>query len=237
MKEFVSVIVPVYNVEEYMDACIYSIVNQSYHNLEILIVDDGSTDSCGEKCDRWANKDSRIKVIHQKNQGLSGARNTAIDVCKGEWITFIDSDDIVEQDYIKMLLELAERYKVKISQCSYTEIEYWGVEEKDTEDDVWESAQFLASQKYQTMAWGKIYKREIFKTERYPYGKIHEDMALTYRLVYEAGRIAYTTKKLYFYRPSRTGSINGSGKFYREKLIILQFLKEQIAFYEEKKEI
>ena len=108
MKEFVSVIVPVYNVEEYMDACIYSIVNQSYHNLEILIVDDGSTDSCGEKCDRWANKDSRIKVIHQKNQGLSGARNTAIDVCKGEWITFIDSDDIVEQDYIKMLLELAE---------------------------------------------------------------------------------------------------------------------------------
>lgn len=237
MEKLVSVIVPVYNVEKYVDACIYSIVTQSYHNLEILVVDDGSTDSCGKICDGWAKRDLRVKVIHQKNQGLSGARNVAIDICEGEWITFIDSDDFVEPDYIKTLLELAERYEVKISQCSYTEVEYLKVEEEDTEEGFLDSAQFLLSSKYQTMAWGKIYKREIFKMVRFPYGKIHEDMALTYRIVYEAGRIAYTTKKLYFYRTSRSESIIRAKKFYREKLIVLQFLKEQTEFYEEKKEV
>ncbi len=237
MDKLVSVIVPVYNVEEYIDACIYSIVIQSYHNLEILVVDDGSTDSCGIRCDSWAKRDSRVKVIHQKNQGLSGARNAAINMCEGEWITFIDSDDFVQRDYIKTLLELAEHYKVKISQCSYTEVEYQKVEEENTEEGVLDSARFLLSSKYRTMAWGKIYKKEVFETVRFPYGKIHEDMALTYRLVYEAGRIAYTTKKLYFYRTSRSGSIISSGRFYREKLIVLQFLKEQATFYEEKKEL
>lgn len=236
MNELVSVIIPVYNVEQYIDECINSVVGQSYNNLEIIIVDDGSTDSCGKRCDKWENSDSRIKVIHQQNQGLSGARNTAIDICKGEWITFIDSDDVVGKDYIKILLGLVKLYNVKISQCFSAELKYMGVEEENIEEGVLKSTQFLLSEKYQTMAWGKIYRRDIFTTARYPYGKIHEDIALTYRLVYEAENIAYTTQKLYFCHPARPDSINGSGRFYRKKLIILQFLKEQIAFYEEKRE-
>ena len=174
-------------------------------------------------------------MIHQSNQGLSGARNTAINICTGQWITFVDSDDVIERDYVTVLLGLAKKYKVKISQCFSEKIQYIGAEETDTEERVLGSVQFLLSEKYQTMAWGKIYKREVFETARYPYGKIHEDVALTYRLVYEAEYVAYTTKKLYFNHPPRPDSINGSGRFYREKLVILQFLKEQIEFYKEKK--
>ena len=236
MNELVSVIIPVYNVEQYVDECIYSVVSQSYNNLEIIIIDDGSTDSCGKRCDKWEKRDPRIKVIHQENQGLSGARNIAIDICEGEWITFVDSDDVIGQDYVKILLGLVKLYNVKISQCFSAELKCMEVEEENIEEGVLKSAQFLLSEKYQTMAWGKIYKRDVFKTARYPYGKIHEDVALTYKLVYEAEYIAYTTQKLYFCHPARPDSINGSGKFYREKLILLQFLKEQIAFYEEKKE-
>lgn len=236
MRELVSVIVPVYNVEEYVDECIYSIVSQSYPDLEILVVDDGSTDSSGKICDRWAKRDSRIKVVHQQNQGLSGARNTAIDICTGEWITFVDSDDVIGKDYVKILLGLAKKYKVKISQCFSEKIQFIGAKEKNVEEKSMGSVQFLLSEKYQTMAWGKIYKSELFETARYPYGKIHEDVALTYKLVYEAGNVAYTTRKLYFIHPARPNSINGSGRFYREKLVILQFLKEQIGFYKEKQE-
>lgn len=236
MDDLVSVIVPVYNVEQYVDECIYSIISQSYQNLEILIVDDGSTDTCGKRCDKWADRDLRIKVIHQQNQGLSGARNTALNVCSGEWITFVDSDDVIGENYVEILLELAKKYNVKISQCFSAGIENIRIEEKDIEEGVSGSTEFLLSERYRTMAWGKIYKREIFEKARYPYGKIHEDVALTYRLVYEAGSIAYTTKKLYFSHPARPDSINGSGRFYREKLVVLQFLREQIIFYKEKGE-
>lgn len=236
MEALVSVIVPVYNVEQYVDECIDSIVRQSYRNLEILVVNDGSTDSCGMRCDKWAEKDSRIRVIHQRNQGLSAARNVAIDMCRGEWITFVDSDDVIGKDYVKILLGIANEYKVSISQCLSAPIKYVKTEERNIEQGVMESSRFLLSEQYRTMAWGKIYRREVFATSRYPYGKIHEDVALTYRLVYESECIAYTTKKLYFFHPPRPESINGSGRFYREKLVVLQFLKEQIAFYEERKE-
>lgn len=236
MKELVSVIIPVYNIEQYVDECIYSIVNQSYPELEILIIDDGSTDSSGNRCDKWAKKDLRIKVIHQKNQGLSGARNVGINVCRGEWITFVDSDDVVSKDYVKILLELAKKYKTAISQCYFADICDMEETEENIEEGVLESVQFLLSEKYQTMAWGKIYKREVFEKERYPYGKIHEDVGVTYRVVYDAMRVSFTTQKLYFCHPERTDSINSSGRFYRERLVILQFLKEQILFYESKKE-
>ncbi len=236
MIELVSVIVPVYNVEQYVDECIYSIVSQSYCDLEILIVDDGSTDSCGIRCDKWAERDSRIRVIHQQNKGLSGARNAAIDICTGEWITFVDSDDVIGQDYVKTLLELAKKYNTEISQCFSAEIKYMGEKETEIEEGVLSSVLFLMSENYRTMAWGKIYKRHVFETARYPYGKIHEDVALTYQLVYNAKKIAYTTQKLYYCHPARPDSINGSGRFYREKLVVLKFLKEQINFYDERKE-
>lgn len=234
-RGLVSVIVPVYNVENYMDKCLRSICGQTYQNLEILVVDDGSTDLSGKKCDEWSKKDSRIKVKHQENQGLSAARNTAIDVCSGEWITFVDSDDEVDEKYVEILLGLTEKYNVSISQCLSKDIKLPVRTQEKMESGVMDSRDFLLSDHYRTMAWGKIYKREIFTKARYPYGKIHEDVALTYRLVYESERVAYTNQILYFCN-GRPNSINSSGKFYKERLAILQFYKEQVEYYREKKE-
>ena len=108
VKGLISVIVPVYNVEKYLDKCVQSIVNQTYKNLEIILVDDGSTDHCPALCDEWAKKDERIQVIHKKNGGLSSARNTAIDVISGEYVIFVDSDDWIDLDMIASMLEFAE---------------------------------------------------------------------------------------------------------------------------------
>lgn len=234
VEQLVSVIVPVYNVEEYLDECIESIVLQTYKTLEIILVDDGSTDQSGKKCDEWREKDERITVIHQKNMGLSAARNSGIDKCRGEWITFIDSDDVVSLDYVACLYGLALKYEVLLAQCNRRDLQE-NKEQKDIFEKKINSCEFLLSSYYQTTAWGKIYKRELFEKERYPVGMIHEDMAVTYKLVYHVQNIAFTNKILYYVR-QRTGSITHKGKFYRERLVVLQFNKEQIEFYEKKKE-
>lgn len=234
MEQLVSVIVPVYNVEEYLDECVESIVLQTYKTLEIILVDDGSTDRSGKKCDEWREKDERITVIHQKNMGLSAARNSGIDKCRGEWITFIDSDDAVSLDYVAYLYGLVQKYEVIVAQCDRGDLQ-----ENKERNDIFEkkinSCEFLLSSYYQTTAWGKIYKKELFEKERYPVGMLHEDMAVTYKLVYCARNVGVTNKILYYVR-QRAGSITRKEKFYRERLVVLRFNKEQIEFYEEKKE-
>ena len=115
MEELISVVVPVYNVEKYIDKCINSIINQTYKNLEIILVDDGSPDNCGNICDEYAKKDNRIIVIHKENGGLSDARNTGIEVSKGKYITFIDSDDYISDNYVSFLYNLIIEYKADIS--------------------------------------------------------------------------------------------------------------------------
>ena len=114
LQPLISVIVPCYNVEEYLPKCIESILNQTYRNLEILLVDDGSPDNCGRICDEYAAKDSRIRIIHKKNGGLSDARNAALDVMTGEYVTFIDSDDYVSDDYVEYLYKIIKESGVKI---------------------------------------------------------------------------------------------------------------------------
>lgn len=115
----ITVVVPIYKVEEYLDECVQSILNQTYHNLEIFLVDDGSPDRCGEMCDTYAEKDSRVKVIHQKNRGLSGARNSAIDIATGEYITFVDSDDYLKEDMIETLYQEVLQYNAEIATAAY----------------------------------------------------------------------------------------------------------------------
>ncbi len=234
MKELVSVIIPVYNVERYIDRCVESVVNQTYKNLEIWLVDDGSTDSSGVYCQKWAEKDERINVIHQKNQGLSAARNIAIDKCSGEWLVFVDSDDVVDVRYVEILYGLVQKGAL-IAQCENGEIGRLGDKQESVICSSMTSRDFLLSDKYKTMAWGKIYAKKLFETERYPYGKIHEDLALTYKLVYEAGKVEYTNEILYFYN-ERPDSINAKNRFYYEKLVVLDFYKEQIEYFRNKKE-
>ena len=119
MDKLVSIVVPVYNVDKYLDKCVNSIINQKYKNLEIILVDDGSTDESGKKCDLWAEKDNRIRVIHKENGGLSDARNVGIDNSKGYYISFIDSDDFIENDMIEVLLKEIKENNCDISICGY----------------------------------------------------------------------------------------------------------------------
>ena len=125
MQKLVSVIVPIYNVENYLNKCIESIVNQTYPNLEIVLVDDGATDNCPEICDNWAKKDDRIKVVHKNNGGLASARNAGMNIMSGELFMFIDSDDYIDQDMIQCMVEGYKSYTVDIVCCGMQKVFFW----------------------------------------------------------------------------------------------------------------
>lgn len=209
----ISIIVPCYNVEQYLPQCIDSILCQTYYNLEIWLVDDGSPDNCGKICDSYAKKDRRIRVIHKLNGGLSDARNVAIEKASGEWISFIDSDDYVSPDYIKTLYDNAIDNDCKCSVVQPVSF-YDGKEPIPNMND---KVEVLTAQKaieamfYQTKidtsAWNKLYHRSLFETGiRYPKGFLFEDNPTTFRLFALCGKIAVNSRQLYFYR-LREGSI------------------------------
>lgn len=203
----VSVIVPVYNVEPYLQRCLDSIVNQTYTNLEIILVDDGSLDNCPRICDENAAKDNRIKVIHKKNGGLSDARNTGLDICKGEYISFVDSDDWLDEKYIDTLLNLAIKSNADIAigehKRIYSSKPFFVKNEKETEQTLstQEALNILFKRSHLSfiLSWGKIYRRFLFNNIRFPQGKFHEDEFTTYLILYNAKKIAYTSETLYYY--------------------------------------
>lgn len=217
METLVSVVVPVYNVEAYLEECVDSIVTQTYRNTEILLVDDGSTDRSGEMCDRLAEKDQRIRVIHKTNGGLSDARNTGIRNSKGEYIVCVDSDDIMKNTQIEVLMGLAQKYDADFV---YAGREKFNEDSKPFQDQqtpstcclsVEEALEWLLYQNnFMTGANGKLYKRELFDGVEYPIGLFYEDLATTYRLIANSNKVAYTTEMLYGYRV-RSGSIMHQG--------------------------
>lgn len=216
MAPLVSIVVPVYNVERYLEDCLKTIVNQTYKNIEILLVDDGSTDSSGKICDCYGGLDSRIRVIHQKNQGLSVARNVALDVARGEYITCIDSDDFVSESLIEKLMQAIIEYKCDISVCGtvYCDERNSTLKSKVVEGSkVIEGKEQIKNLLYcfdiATMAWGKLYKRELFSDVRYPIGKYNEDVFTTYKLLANSKRTIVINRGLYFYRQV-SGSITRS---------------------------
>lgn len=205
MQPLISVIVPVYNVELYLHRCVDSILAQTYTNLEIILVDDGSPDKCGEICDEYAGKNAKVKAIHKINGGLSDARNVALTICKGEYITFIDSDDYVGCDYVKYLYELLVKNSSDISVCNMAKVYNKGklrLSENDFEL-VFSKVEALETMLYQryldTSACGKLYKRNLFKTIRYPVGMLYEDFATTYHLLHLCERISYGNRMEYYY--------------------------------------
>jgi glycosyltransferase involved in cell wall biosynthesis len=233
----ISIVVPIYKVEKYLDKCVLSLLRQTYTNLEIFLVDDGSPDNCGKMCDDYAQKDNRIKVIHKKNGGLADARNAAIDVATGEWIVFVDSDDYVEPDYVENLFSLTQKYDCKIAHSGFRYVfedeEYYfpkiDSQEKECCYDKWNALKILfLQQNIGNEAWGKIYHKSLFETGiRYPYGLIYEDLPTTYRLFLLCDKIAYSSKKTYNYL-MRSTSIEGA-KFNKRKsesaVIIIQSIQ------------
>ena len=207
--DLISVIVPVYNVSEYLCECIDSILAQTYQNLEIILVDDGSTDSCPALCDSYVSKDRRIKVIHQINQGLSAARNKGYETSKGDYIAFVDADDTIFCTYIEKLHKLIIKNNAQIAICAYTRTRNDLAKGNGAEDYVMTSEKMLKEwhgkrKSIETVAWNKLYSRGIFENFKdckiFPEGKIHEDIYTSHMFVYYADIIAITNAKLYYYR-------------------------------------
>ena len=220
MYELISVVVPVYNVENYLVRCLESIRNQTYPNLEIILVDDGSTDSCPQICDNYAGMDSRVKVLHKKNGGLSSAKNAGINSACGTYIGIVDSDDYIHPD---MYLDLWGKLKQTDSDIAVCGIERVyddnGIQRENKETarhvysgreaviNIFDAELYLPS----VVAVNKLYKKELFEDIRYPEGKLHEDEFTTYRLFYKSNKVVYTMLPYYYYY-QRSNSIMGKRK-------------------------
>jgi exopolysaccharide biosynthesis predicted pyruvyltransferase EpsI/GT2 family glycosyltransferase len=212
-KGLISVIVPVYNVEKYISKCIDSIINQSYKNLEIILVDDGSKDNSGVICDNYALKDKRIKVIHKKNGGLSSARNCGIDAANGDYFGFVDSDDWIDKDMYYSLLDSLIKNESDIAICGYYEycnnkVRFHSCCVGETIYDNKEAmAKLIQDNTFGNFAVNKLYKKQLFKEIRYPVGMNMEDLGTTYKLFSEAKRISVIESPMYYYFVKREGSI------------------------------
>ncbi len=235
----VSVVVPIYNVEAYLPRCVDSILQQTYTNLEIILVDDGALDNSGTIVDKYAQTDTRVIPVHKENGGLSDARNAGIDIATGDYICFVDSDDVIHSEYVETLLKLCVENECDIAQCRFE----WSTEDSFSEDKgsgeviFYDSMGILdaiySEKNVETVvAWNKLYKRDLFKQIRYPKGRIHEDEATSYKLFYEAKKIARIDRVLYLYYQNMD-SITKK-KYSLKRLDILWALEERMSFFKEK---
>lgn len=204
--EIISVIVPVYNVESFLNQCIRSIVQQEYKALEIILVDDGSTDRSPQICDEWAKKDKRIKVIHTPNGGGGKARNIALDIARGEFIGFVDSDDYIASDFYKHLMNLITS-EIDIAECSYLETEEDNVQFADSGNSMIMKYTVVEAMKeniqdhfFRQLIWNKLYRRSVIADIKFPEGKKIDDEFWTYQVIGNARTLIRSNAKLYAYR-------------------------------------
>lgn len=245
MQKLISVIVPIYKVEPYLDRCIQSIQNQTYRNLEIILVDDGSPDRCGEISDRYAAEDARITVIHKPNGGLSDARNAGLAIAKGDYIAFVDSDDFIHPQMYERMLQAAEKEKADMVISDWQKVaegERPPTDAKTGDDNIQvidgKDIQYLYFQKPEsrityTVAWNKLYTRELFRGRCYPTGKVHEDEFITFKLIYDAKRIVYLPEQLYFYL---VRDVSIMGDFNARRFDIFDAYAEKLSFFSQKEE-
>ncbi len=240
----ISVIIPVYNVERYVADCLKSVIGQTFKPIEIICVNDGSTDKSGEICLEYMKKDSRIKVIEQENLGLSEARNTGIRASRGQFIAFVDSDDWLRENYLETLYELCKRFNCDIAQCEFLEVEDTATLTNDT---------VSLSQSYSGVkldrhtfvlnfffkdgwrcipVWNKLYAKYLFEDVSFRRGKQHEDEFFTYNIAWRTPFIAVTKEPLYFYR-QRKNSIMGGG-FTKSHLDAILAHEERVIFFKER---
>lgn len=237
-NDLISIIIPVYKVEKYLDRCVNSVVNQSYENIEIILVDDGSPDKCPEICEEWARKDCRVKVVHKKNGGLSDARNKGLEFAGGAYVCFVDSDDYVAKTYVETLYGLICGKKTDISAVSLKEVFSFEPDiNKNTTGEgiitVFEGKdamkQLFFNDTFANYAWNKMYKRDLFEDVKFPVGRKMEDLGTTYKLLLKAERIAYSTEVLYYYFQREDSILHKVNRdFYRDKFELSRERYEKI---------
>ncbi len=243
MKEpLISVIVPVYKAEKYLDRCVNSIINQTYKNLEIILVDDGSPDESGKMCDLFAEKDSRIKVIHKENGGQSSARNVALDIMTGDYVGFVDSDDWIEKDMFSCLYSLVEEHGAEIAvcgvQCDWSsgkttffnsnypkekEIEHW------TKIDA--LRELPLNNKITNAPWNKLFERRIFDGLRMREGSVFEDFEIMPKCVERADKIVYNPIPMYHYIMTEESTTRGT--FQEKRFVEAEISREIVQRYRE----
>ncbi len=232
----VSVIVPIYNVEKYLKVCIESLTNQTYKDLEIILVDDGSPDNSYLICEEYANKDSRIKILRKKNGGLSDARNAGLKIATGDYLFFVDSDDYIINDCIEILVEGIKNSNADIATCNYTQNESLLSFTKPKKIKSISSKKalkyILKETKLNTSASAKLIKSCLFKDIEFPVGKIYEDYATMYKVFDLAKKITITDVNKYFYRPN-SESITGK-KFYKKQLEYFEISNTVMCFIKDK---
>lgn len=235
----VSLIVPVYNVDKYLEECLDSLINQSYDNIEIILINDGSTDNSGNICDKYSNKYSKVKTFHKENAGLSSARNMGIEKSIGDYLFFVDSDDFIHPETIKIMCGLMIKENCDIVQC-----DFFKFHDKDSINfepvtttvkhecyDGLTAVKSIYSEKSieATIVCNKMYKRKLFDKVRFPIGKRNEDEFTTYKLLYESKKVIYIYEKFYYYR-QRENSIMHS-KIDINRLDYLEALEERMKFF------
>lgn len=234
----VSVIIPVYNVEKYLDKCVSSVVNQTYKNLEIILVDDGSPDKCPEMCDEWAKKDSRIKVIHKENGGQGTARNMALDIMSGEYLTFVDSDDYITNNMIQELVCAVEKYSADLVLCGAEYKSIWNTSKYEPYGkELFFSSkelikEYLTTSNILSTPWAKLYHKDIFKNIKFPSLRANEDAYILHETFDRAEKTVYIPKCLYI-QFVRMGSTETSG-FSLKNLALLECAEQLISFCKNK---
>lgn len=240
MREpLISVIVPIYNVEKYLKRCVQSIVNQTYQNLEILLVDDGSADSSGRICDELALHDSRIRVIHQKNGGQANARNHGLELAQGALIAFVDSDDYITPDLYTELYQLMVQHDAQITCCGIERVDDSGHVSyfNDNIDDLLilnpsqALLELVANYRVTSSPCDKLFQREIFDDNRMTEGMIYEDYDIMHRCIYRAKRVVYTGNPMYCYYQSPNSTIRAA--FHPRRFDEMTAEKRRYAFYQE----
>lgn len=255
-KTLVTVVIPVFNMEKYVSKCLSSILNQKHTNIEVLAINDGSTDLSKDILDEFARGDNRLRVINTENRGLSAARNRGIIESKGDYIVFIDADDYVSSEYVSVLLDVCKAKEVPISQCFYKNIsadcnedifQYEEVKENDIK--VYNDREMILSlynhmMLPSTFTWTKMYKRDLFDVGKdtldvldeehiaFPEGRIYEDDYVSYRLFHKAGKIAVINRIMYAYRKNPEGITNGT--FTNKGMDLMLSLEERIKYYKNK---
>ncbi len=199
----ISIIIPIYNIEKYLERMLDSILNQTYKNLEIILIDDGSSDKSSKICDIYMKKDKRIRVVHQDNNGVSFARNVGLSLATGDYIGFVDSDDIIDRNMYKRLYENINRYNCDISVCNYTTFTESPIFEYSSKIDIYSKDEALldiiSDGSITNFLWNKLFKKELFNDIEFPIGNIYEDMYIMPRIIEKTQKICFDNSKLYAY--------------------------------------
>ncbi|MFC4620087.1 glycosyltransferase [Camelliibacillus cellulosilyticus] len=256
--DLISIIVPIYNVEKFLSKCIESICHQTYRNLEIILVNDGSSDRCGRICDEYARKDNRIKVIHKENGGLSSARNAGLKIASGEYLGFVDADDYIDKRMYQLLYEQAVRQHSDIVICDFFKINEGGnlqeeLCEKNDNPSITRFTNLEALDQIYThygkdakmysgfksndrwiVVWNKLFKRHLFNDLYFLEGKIHEDEFIAHELLFRANRIIYISQCLYYYVQNQKGIMHSP--FSIKDFDLVYAYKERVTFFRKKKQ-